>query len=73
MLFSASYATLAIMAATEAEAQTTTVGQGQATSQLPPVQITAPEERRRHNPAPAHRADRAGPRRRSQVARRPVT
>ena len=70
-LFSVSYATLGIVATTETWAQTTTAQQGQGASQLPPVQITAPEARRHTNTAPAQRADRAGPRRRSQVARRP--
>ena len=69
-LFSVSYATLGIVATTETWAQTTTAQQGQGASQLPPVQITAPEARRHANTAPAQRADRAGPRRRSQVARR---
>jgi len=70
-LFSVSYAALAIMAPTETWAQTTTAQQGQGVSQLPPVQITAPEPRRRANSAPSRPTDRSGQRRRSQVARRP--
>ena len=54
-LFSASYATLGIVATTETWAQTTTAQQGQGASQLPPVQVTAPEARRRANTAPAQR------------------
>jgi catecholate siderophore receptor len=70
-LFSASYATLGILAATETRAQTAATQQGQAGSQLPPIQITAPDAKRRANSAPAQRADRVGQRRRSQAARRP--
>ena len=66
-LLSASYATIGITASTETWAQTATAQQGQ---QLPPVQIIAPEPRRHANTAPAHRADRTGQPRRSQVARR---
>jgi catecholate siderophore receptor len=70
-LISASCVTLGILASTEAWAQTTTAQQGRGASQLPPVQVTAPEERRRTNSAPGQRADRTGQRRRSQAARRP--
>jgi len=70
-LISASCVTLGMLASTEAWTQTTTAQQGPGASQLPPVQVTAPEERRRANSAPSQRADRAGQRRRSQAARRP--
>ena len=70
-LISASCVTLGILAPTDTWAQTTTAQQGRGASQLPPVQVTAPEEKRRANSAPAQRADRAGQRRRSQAARRP--
>ena len=70
-LFSVSYATLGIVASTETWAQTTTVQQGQGTSTLPPVQITAPEARRRANTSPSRPSNSAGQRRRLQVARRP--
>jgi catecholate siderophore receptor len=39
-------------------------------SQLPPIEVTAPEAQRNANSAPA-RADRGGQRRRTQTARRP--
>ena len=68
-LFSVSYATLGVLVcATAARAQTT---QPQAGSQLPSIQITAPEAKRRANSAPAPRADRAAQRSRSQAARKP--
>src|SRR6478752_6822070 len=70
-LFSVSYATLGIVATTETWAQTTTAQQGQGVSQLPPVQITAPEVRRHASTAPSRPSNSAGQRRRSQVARRP--
>jgi catecholate siderophore receptor len=70
-LFSASYAALGILASTETWAQTATAQQGQAASELPPVQVIAPEPRRHANSTPAQRADRAGQRRRAQAARRP--
>jgi catecholate siderophore receptor len=70
-LISASCVTLGILASTEAWTQTTTAQQGRGVSELPPVQVAAPEERRRTNSAPAQRADRAGQPRRSQAARRP--
>ena len=44
---------------------------GRGASQLPPVQVTAPEEQHRANSAPAQRAERGGQRRRAQAARRP--
>jgi catecholate siderophore receptor len=68
-LLSVSYAALAC---TTAHAQTVgTTQQAQAGSQLPEIQITAPEAKRRASRAPAQRADRAGARRRTQAARRP--
>ena len=70
-LISASCVTLGILAPTDAWTQTTTAQQGRGASQLPPVQVTAPEERHRANSAPAQRADRGGQRRRAQAARRP--
>ena len=68
-LFSVSYAAFAIIASTAAQAQSATPREGQSGSQLPPIQVTAPEEKRRAGAAPAKRADRAGARRRSQAAR----
>ena len=68
-LFSVSYAAFAIIASTAAQAQSATPREGQSGSQLPPIQVTAPEEKRRAGAAPARRADRAGARRRSQAAR----
>ncbi len=70
-LISASCVTLGILASTEAWTQTTTALQERGASQLPPVQVTAPEERRRANSAAGQRADRTGQRRRAQAARRP--
>ena len=68
-LLSVSYAALACAAAHAQTAGATQ--QAQAGSQLPEIQITAPEAKRRANRAPAQRADRAGARRRTQAARRP--
>ena len=70
-LFSVSYAALGILASTETWAQTATAQQGQGASELPPVQVIAPETRLHANRTPAQRADRAGQRRRAQAARRP--
>jgi catecholate siderophore receptor len=72
-LLSVSYATLAaLVCATAARAQTAAATpQAQAGSQLPPIQITAPEAKRRANSAPTRRADRAAQRTRSQAARNP--
>jgi len=68
-LFSVSYATLgALVCATAARAQTT---RPQAGSQLPSIQITAPEAKRRADSAPTQRVDRAAQRSRSQAARKP--
>ena len=65
-LFSVSYAMLGVLVcATAARAQTT---QPQAGSQLPSIQITAPDAKRRANSAPTQRADRAA---QSQAARKP--
>jgi catecholate siderophore receptor len=70
-LFSVSYIALGVFSLTETRAQTA-AQQGQAESQLPPIQITAPEAKRRASSAPAQqRADRAGQRRRAQAARHP--
>ncbi len=63
----AGHAALGLVAcATAAQAQTPP-----AASQLPAIQITAPEARRHANSAPALRADRGAQRRRSQAVRRP--
>src|SRR4051812_46077104 len=72
-LLSVSYATLGVLlVATPAHAQTAAAApQRQAGSQLPAIQITAPEAKRRAHSAPAQRADRGAQRRRSQMARRP--
>jgi catecholate siderophore receptor len=68
VLLSVSSATLA----TAAHAQTAAAAQRPQTgSQLPAIQITAPEAKRRANSAPAQRADRGALRRRSAAARRP--
>jgi catecholate siderophore receptor len=70
-LFSVSYLALGVFSLTETRAQTA-AQQGQAGAQLPPIQITAPEAKRRASSAPAQqRADRAGQRRRAQAARHP--
>jgi catecholate siderophore receptor len=70
-LLSVSVAALGAAAcATAAHAQTAAAIQPQG-SQLPPIQITAPEATRRANSIPTQRADRGAQRRRSQVARRP--
>jgi catecholate siderophore receptor len=64
---SMSYAALGVLAcATATRAQTPP-----AASQLPPIQVTAPEAKRHANSAPAQRADRGARRRRSQAAPRP--
>src|SRR5882757_9611435 len=68
-LFSVGYAALGVIGSAATQAQTTAPGEGQAGSQLPPIQVTAPEAKRRASTAPAQRADRAGARRRSQAAR----
>jgi catecholate siderophore receptor len=69
VLLSVSYAALACAAAHAQTAGTTQ--QAQAGSQLPEIQITAPEAKRRASRAPTQRADRSGARRRTQAARRP--
>jgi len=68
-LFSVSYAAFWIVASTVTQAQTTVSKEGEAGSQLPPIQITAPEVKRRASTAPVWRADRAGARPRSQATR----
>src|SRR4030088_1310362 len=71
-LFSVSYATFGVLVcATAARAQTAGATQPQAGSQLPSIQITAPDAKRRANSAPTQRADRAAQRSRSQAARKP--
>jgi catecholate siderophore receptor len=72
-LLSVSCVTLGALACTTAtHAQTTGATQpSQAGSQLPPIQVTAPEAKRRADGAPTQRADRGAQRRRSQAARRP--
>src|SRR5258706_836969 len=71
-LFSVSYATLGVLVcATAARAQTAGATQPRAGAPLPPIQITAPEAKRRANSAPAQRADRGAQRSRSQAARKP--
>jgi catecholate siderophore receptor len=68
-LLSVGYAALTC---TTAQAQTAgATQQAQAGSQLPEIQITAPEAKRRARRVPSQRPDRAAQRRRSQVARRP--
>jgi catecholate siderophore receptor len=68
MAISASCAALGVLeCATAARAQTA----AQAGSQLPAIEVTAPEARRRADGPPATRADNAGRKRRSQTARRP--
>jgi catecholate siderophore receptor len=71
-LLSVSYAALGGLAcATATHAQTAGAAQqSQAGPQLPPIEITAPEAKRRANSAPTQRADRGGQRRRPQAARR---
>jgi catecholate siderophore receptor len=73
VLLSVSCAALGVLAcATAAHAQTAAAApQPQAGSQLPPIQITAPEAKRHATSAPAQHADRGAQRRRAQAARRP--
>jgi catecholate siderophore receptor len=66
-LLSVSYAALACVAANAQTAGATQ--QAQPGSQLPPISVTAPEEKRRASSAPTRRADRSGARRRAQAAR----
>jgi catecholate siderophore receptor len=71
-LFSVGYAALGVVTcATATHAQTAEATQPKSASQLPPIQITAPEATHRRNSAPTQRADRGAQRRRSQAARRP--
>jgi catecholate siderophore receptor len=72
-LLSVSCAALgALVCTTATHAQTTGATQpSQAGSQLPPIQVTAPEAKRRADRAATQRADRGAQRRRSQAARRP--
>src|SRR3984957_20108245 len=72
-LFSVRVAALGGLACTTtAPAQTVgTAPTSPAGSQLPPIEITSPEVKRRANSAPAQRADRGAQKRRTQAARRP--
>src|ERR1700722_10673902 len=72
-LFSVRVAALGGLACTTtAPAQTVgTAPTSPAGSQLPPIEITSPEVKRRANSAPKQRADRGAQKRRSQAARRP--
>jgi catecholate siderophore receptor len=72
-LLSVSCAALGALACTTAtHAQTTGATEpSQAGSQLPPIQVTAPEAKRRADRAPTQRADRGAQRRRYQAARQP--
>jgi catecholate siderophore receptor len=65
-LLSVSSAALGALACTTTHAQTP-----QPASQLPPIQITAPEARHRANSAPTQHRDRGAQRRRALAARRP--
>jgi catecholate siderophore receptor len=58
-----------IVCATATQAQTAAAAQ--AGSQLAPVEVTAPETKRRADTAPGKRADRGAQRRRTQAARQP--
>jgi catecholate siderophore receptor len=58
-----------IVCATATQAQTAAAAQ--AGSQLAPVEVTAPEAKRRADTAPGKRADRGAQRRRTQAARQP--
>ncbi len=72
-LFSVRVAALGGLACTTA-ADAQTVGaapSSPAGSQLPPIEITSPEAKRRANSVPKQRADRGAQKRRSQAARRP--
>jgi catecholate siderophore receptor len=66
-LFSVGYGALGVFSF-DAQAQTQPRGEGQ----LPPIQITEPDSKRRAANAPAQRTGRAGQRRRAQVARNPA-
>jgi catecholate siderophore receptor len=67
-----SYAALGVLACTTAaHAQAAGTQQSRAGSQLPAIEITSPEAKRRAASAPTQRADRGAQRRRSQAARRP--
>jgi catecholate siderophore receptor len=62
----------ALMSATESQAQTAPGQQGAGTSQLPPVQVTAPEAKRRSKPPSSQkRADTGAASRRARSAQRP--
>src|ERR1700692_4284020 len=72
MAASVSYAALGVLACTTAaHAQAAGTQQSRAGSQLPAIEITSPEAKRRAASAPTQRADRGAQRRRSQAARRP--
>jgi catecholate siderophore receptor len=72
-LFSVNYAALGTAAAvTAAHAQAVAEAQpAQSGSQLPQIEVVAPETKRRANSVPLRRADRGAQRKRSQAARRP--
>src|SRR3984885_7418176 len=73
MLLSVSYVALGMLAGVQkTQAQSEPAAQSAEAPSLPPVTVTAPEEKRRANTssAPA-RASNGGARRRSQTARRP--
>src|SRR5258707_449319 len=68
-LFSVSYATLGVLVcATAARAQTAGATQPRAGAPLPPIQITAPQAKRRTNSPPSQRAERGAPRSRGRGA-----
>jgi catecholate siderophore receptor len=73
MAVTVSYAALGLLAcATAAQAQTAEVTRPSQTGlQLPPIEITSPDARRRANSQPAQRAARGAQRRRSQATRQP--
>jgi catecholate siderophore receptor len=54
-----------------AMAQSSDGAQAKPDSQLPPINVTAPEAKRRSGQAPSRQADRGGPRRVTQAARKP--
>jgi catecholate siderophore receptor len=72
MAASVSYAALGVLAgAGAARAQAAATQLSQPGSQLPPIEITSPEAKRRAASASRQRADRGAQQRRSQAARRP--
>jgi catecholate siderophore receptor len=65
-LVSVSCAALCVLSCTTAQAQATQPG-----SNLPPIEVTAPEAQRRANSAPTRRADRGAQRQQQQAQQRP--